>query len=168
MARFLVLCLLGLCALSSSERLFKPFNSRELGKYKVGSNVDVKASEALARNLKEDLGRIEAMCVNRTDIDYFRDPENVKFRCDVVFRCERPGRGYIATDGVSGIRLVRVQCPSGLHFDIERQTCDWRARVQNCDLVISFSDRFYFPFLKTDNILVFFCVVLKTLFHAQT
>ena len=24
---------------------------------------------------------------------------------------------------------------SGLHFDIERQTCDWRGRVHNCDQV---------------------------------
>ena len=111
------LILFGLCAvLISGQGLFKPFNTLELGKYKMAISAeksDLKVNIAASEVPKEDLNRIEALCVNRTDIDYFRDPDNVKFRCDVVFRCERPGRGFIPTEGVSGIRLVRVQCPSG-------------------------------------------------------
>ena len=31
----------------------------------------------------------------------------------------------------SGIK--QITCPSGLAFDIDKQTCDWRAKVTNCD-----------------------------------
>ena len=100
----------------SGQKLFKPFNSLELGKYKLAVSAeksDLKVNIAASEVRKEDLNRIEGLCVNRTDVDYFRDPDNVKFRCDVVFRCERPGKGFVPTEGVSGIRLVRIQCPSG-------------------------------------------------------
>lgn len=29
--------------------------------------------------------------------------------------------------------LKQITCPSGLSFDIEKQTCDWKAKVTNCD-----------------------------------
>lgn len=29
--------------------------------------------------------------------------------------------------------LKQITCPSGLAFDIEKQTCDWKAKVDNCD-----------------------------------
>ena len=29
--------------------------------------------------------------------------------------------------------LQAIRCPSGLVFDIEKQTCDWKASVGNCD-----------------------------------
>lgn len=29
--------------------------------------------------------------------------------------------------------LKKITCPSGLAFDIEKQTCDWKAKVSNCD-----------------------------------
>ena len=33
--------------------------------------------------------------------------------------------------GIAGtIRLASVKCPSGLAFDLERQTCDWKAKVR--------------------------------------
>ena len=110
------LVLLILLDSSCSQKLFKVFNTTALTKYRAELNnasSDLKLNVAAPQVPREDLGRIEGMCVNRTDVDYFRDPDNVKFRCDVVFRCERPGRGFIPVDGVSGIRLVRVQCPSG-------------------------------------------------------
>ncbi|KAK3881494.1 hypothetical protein Pcinc_014059, partial [Petrolisthes cinctipes] len=38
--------------------------------------------------------------------------------------------------GVLGpIRLAAVRCPSGLAFDVDRQVCDWKRRVKNCDLL---------------------------------
>ena len=42
--------------------------------------------------------------------------------CRDVVRCDRAG--------IAGtIRLASVKCPSGLAFDLNRQTCDWKAQV---------------------------------------
>ena len=30
-------------------------------------------------------------------------------------------------------RLAGVRCPNALAFDIERQTCDWKTNVKNCN-----------------------------------
>ena len=32
----------------------------------------------------------------------------------------------------TGAGLKQITCPSGLAFDIEKQTCDWKAKVDNC------------------------------------
>ena len=58
----------------------------------------------------------------------------------LVFRCDRAG-------AAGTIRLAAVRCPAGLAFDIGRQTCDWKAKVDNCDRLSSNSTRF-FSFLK--------------------
>lgn len=42
------------------------------------------------------------------------------------FRCDQAGENGIT-------RLAGVRCPQGLAFDIDRQTCDWKTRVKNCD-----------------------------------
>lgn len=34
-------------------------------------------------------------------------------------------------------RLASVRCPVGLAFDIDRQTCDWKTNVKNCDVLES-------------------------------
>lgn len=47
-----------------------------------------------------------------------------------VERCDNAGENGIT-------RLASVRCPTGLAFDIERQTCDWRANVKNCDRIES-------------------------------
>lgn len=38
-------------------------------------------------------------------------------------------RSYRCTK--SGIK--QISCPSGLAFDIDKQTCDWKSKVTNCD-----------------------------------
>lgn len=43
-----------------------------------------------------------------------------------VYRCDKGGE-----NGVT--RLASVRCPGGLAFDIDRQTCDWKTHVKNCD-----------------------------------
>lgn len=43
-----------------------------------------------------------------------------KITYDKINRCTRAG-------------LKQITCPSGLSFDIEKQTCDWKAKVSNCD-----------------------------------
>ena len=45
-------------------------------------------------------------------------------------RCDRAGLA-------GTIRLAAVRCPAGLAFDIDRQTCDWKAKVDNCDRLSS-------------------------------
>ncbi len=45
-------------------------------------------------------------------------------------RCDRAGLA-------GTIRLAAVRCPAGLAFDIDRQTCDWRANVKSCDKLSS-------------------------------
>lgn len=45
---------------------------------------------------------------------------------DVHNRCDQAGENGIT-------RLAGVRCPQGLSFDIDRQTCDWKSRVKNCD-----------------------------------
>lgn len=38
--------------------------------------------------------------------------------------------------------LKQITCPSGLAFDIDKQTCDWKGKVTNCDKLESKS---HFP-----------------------
>lgn len=45
---------------------------------------------------------------------------------DAHNRCDQAGENGIT-------RLAGVRCPQGLAFDIDRQTCDWKTRVKNCD-----------------------------------
>merc|ERR1712105_22372 len=41
-------------------------------------------------------------------------------------RCDQAGPA-------GAIRLAAVRCPAGLAFDVDRQTCDWKSKVLNCD-----------------------------------
>lgn len=66
----------------------------------------------------------EQLCENRPPEEYFR--LSTEGDCRDVVRCDRAG--------IAGaIRLAAVRCPAGLAFDVERQTCDWKAKVSNCD-----------------------------------
>ena len=60
------------------------------------------------------------LCKGRPPNEYFR--LTTRGDCRHVVSCE--GAGIAGT-----IRLASVKCPSGLAFDLERQTCDWKARV---------------------------------------
>jgi len=67
---------------------------------------------------------VEDLCRGRPPTEYFR--LTTVGDCRDVVRCDRAG--------IAGtIRLASVKCPSGLAFDLERQTCDWKAKVDNCD-----------------------------------
>lgn len=46
-----------------------------------------------------------------------------------MYRCDQGGE--------SVTRLASVRCPGGLAFDIDRQTCDWKTNVKNCDQIES-------------------------------
>ena len=49
-----------------------------------------------------------------------------------IFRCDRAGLA-------GTIRLAAVRCPAGLAFDIDKQTCDWKSKVESCDRLSSMS-----------------------------
>lgn len=73
---------------------------------------------------KEAAQTPEQLCEDRADEEYFR--LSTEGDCRDVVRCDRAG--------IAGaIRLAAVRCPAGLAFDVERQTCDWKAKVSNCD-----------------------------------
>lgn len=57
--------------------------------------------------------------------------------------------------------LQAIRCPAGLYFDIEKQTCDWKAAVKNCKL--KNKERKVKPLLFTDEPL---CQVLDKRFFS--
>ncbi|KAI8427756.1 hypothetical protein MSG28_002181 [Choristoneura fumiferana] len=66
----------------------------------------------------------EQLCDGRPAEEYFR--LSIEGDCRDVVRCDKGGE-----NGVT--RLASVRCPGGLAFDIDRQTCDWKTHVKNCD-----------------------------------
>jgi len=87
----------------------------------VASGAAQRLTDAEELALKDN---VEDLCRNRPPTEYFR--LTTTGDCRDVVRCDRAG--------IAGtIRLASVKCPSGLAFDLERQTCDWKAKVDNCD-----------------------------------
>ncbi|KAL2748198.1 hypothetical protein V1477_003483 [Vespula maculifrons] len=66
----------------------------------------------------------EELCHDRPGDEYFR--LNVGGDCRDVVRCDKASE-------IGVTRLATVRCPTGLAFDIERQTCDWKTNVKNCE-----------------------------------
>merc|ERR1712241_506581 len=82
----------------------------------------------------------EELCKDRLSEEYFR--LTTEGGCRDVVRCDRAGLA-------GTIRLAAVRCPAGLAFDINRQTCDWKAKVDNCDSLSK--PRRVLPNFKTDE-----------------
>ena len=57
------------------------------------------------------------LCRGRQPSEYFRLTSDDD--CRDVVRCSVQG-------------LLALRCPSGLAFDIDKQTCDWKSNVKNC------------------------------------
>jgi len=99
-----------------------------------------------ARSLSEDellLLSPEELCKDRLSEEYFRLKADYDGGdCRDVVRCDRAG-------AAGTIRLAAVRCPAGLAFDIYRQTCDWKAKVDNCDQLSK--PRKALPNLRTDE-----------------
>jgi len=99
------------------------------GGFRGGASSQVEQDQVQDRRAsrKEDAGiqdSIEDLCENRPPTEYFR--MSTSGDCRDVVRCDRAG--------IAGtIRLATVKCPNGLAFDLDRQTCDWKAKVDNCD-----------------------------------
>ena len=63
---------------------------------------------------------LEELCRHRQDSEFFR--LEADGNCRTVHSCDR----------TEGIRIRNLTCPMGLLFDVEKQTCDWMANVENC------------------------------------
>ena len=73
----------------------------------------------------------EELCKDRLSDEYFRlKADSDGGDCRDVVRCDRAGLA-------GTIRLAAVRCPAGLAFDIFGQTCNWKAKVDNCDRLSS-------------------------------
>lgn len=64
----------------------------------------------------------QELCRGRSPSEYFRLATDDD--CRDVVRCSVQG-------------LLALRCPSGLAFDVDKQTCDWRNNVKNCQQVES-------------------------------
>ena len=87
----------------------------ELVLLSVGCLLAVRGQEEL--QLQES---VEELCVGRPPEEFFR--LTAEGDCRDVVRCDRAG--------IAGtIRLASIRCPSGLAFDLDKQICDWKAKV---------------------------------------
>lgn len=78
----------------------------------VSCNIVKRQTETTAHNENE-----QELCKGRPASEYFRLTADDD--CRDVVRCSVQG-------------LLALRCPSGLAFDIEKQTCDWKSNVKNC------------------------------------
>lgn len=102
-----------------------------MGKFRFSVNLFLFASifitltkAADEATLKPNQIQIEKLCKDRPEDEYFRLTTDGD--CRDVVRCDRAGL-------TGTIRLGGVKCPNGLAFDVIKQTCDWKGRVNNCD-----------------------------------
>jgi len=69
---------------------------------------------------------VEKLCENKQPNEYFR--LTTEGDCRDVVKCDRAG--------IAGsIRLASVKCPSGLAFDLHGQTCNYKDKVNDCDIL---------------------------------
>jgi len=78
----------------------------------AASTIVKRQTESAAHNENE-----QELCKGRPPSEYFRLTADDD--CRDVVRCSVQG-------------LLALRCPSGLAFDIEKQTCDWKSNVKNC------------------------------------
>lgn len=88
------------------------------------------------------------LCKTRSPSDYFRLTSDDD--CRDVVRCSVQG-------------LLALRCPSGLAFDIDKQTCDWKNNVKNCEQLES--ECFLCFFQKKGGFFVFPDIVNVILFE---
>merc|ERR1712038_2089412 len=85
-------------------------------------NPEKLKSDVLQRFKRQDLDEDaleKQLCSDKGAGEWFR-LETGTDKCRDVIQCTSSG-------------LQAIRCPAGLAFDIEKQTCDWKASVKNCD-----------------------------------
>ncbi len=75
------------------------------------------ATSIVKRQAESGDGNDAELCKGRPPSEYFRLTADED--CRDVVRCSVQG-------------LLALRCPSGLAFDIDKQTCDWKSNVKNC------------------------------------
>lgn len=94
---------------NGSKNLHDPY----LDVFSFSSTVD--GVSIVKRQASED--NDAELCKGRPPSEYFRLTADED--CRDVVRCSVQG-------------LLALRCPSGLAFDIDKQTCDWKSNVKNC------------------------------------
>ncbi|CAN8003902.1 chitin deacetylase 1 [Ixodes scapularis] len=92
------------------------------------------SSTLVKRQISTDIENDAELCKGRSPSEYFRLTADED--CRDVVRCSVQG-------------LLALRCPSGLAFDIDKQTCDWKANVKNCEQLEK--PRLVAPLLATDE-----------------
>merc|ERR1711953_62269 len=85
-------------------------------------NPEKLKSDVLQRFKRQDLDEDaleKQLCSDKGAGEWFR-LETGADKCRDVIRCTASG-------------LQAIRCPAGLAFDIEKQTCDWKSSVDNCE-----------------------------------
>ena len=80
-------------------------------------SITGQGASAVKRQVAADTQNDAELCKGRSPSEYFRLTADED--CRDVVRCSVQG-------------LLALRCPSGLAFDIESQTCNWKANVKNC------------------------------------
>merc|ERR1711981_669531 len=81
--------------------------------------AEVPILERIKRQDVDEDALEKQLCSDKGAGEWFR-LETGKDKCRDVIQCTASG-------------LQAIRCPAGLAFDIEKQTCDWKASVKNCD-----------------------------------
>ena len=112
--------------------------------------------------VKPNAQQIEKLCKDRPEEEYFR--LTTEGDCRDVVRCDKAGL-------TGAIRLAGVKCPNGLAFDIYKQTCDWKGRVNNCDKLESmFFNHHYrlMPCITCHERIIIGCLLLCLLYFTYS
>jgi len=83
----------------------------------------------------EELSQEQQLCQDKSAGELFRLKTGEE-NCRDVIQCTAAG-------------LQAIRCPPGLAFDLEKQTCDWKWAVKNCDKIAK--EKKTKPLLNTDE-----------------
>ena len=92
------------------------------------------------------------LCEDKSSGELFR-LKSGKDSCRDVIQCTAAVSGSLRKSKVpqpfSYQGLQAIRCPPGLAFDLEKQTCDWKWAVKNCDKLTK--EKKVKPLLSTDE-----------------
>ena len=105
--------------INNKEELLESLTTEEGGAYDNSQDKDTgELNVRIKRQVsQEDIK--EALCKDKGKGEFFRLVAG-EAHCRDVVACSDHG-------------LQAIRCPSGLAFDLRKQTCDWRAQVKDCN-----------------------------------
>merc|ERR1711936_458591 len=96
----------------------------------------VSLSGILCQDDEESKSHEAKLCEDKSSGELFR-LKGGEDSCRDVIQCTAAG-------------LQAIRCPPGLAFDLEKQTCDWKWAVKNCDKLTK--EKKVKPLLSTDKV----------------